>query len=190
MLDHQTADVNQDGILDIVVGRNFFNDVQILLGNGDFTFNVQTIPNSSNARDIVAEDLNSDGFVDLVTTDQFQDDAARIFLGNGDGSFVTDQTFWIGALPSDLVSSDFNNDGLQDLATACRGSDEIRFNLNRFAGEFILGDINGDGLVNLLDVQPFVQLLSSGNFQVEADINCDATVNLLDVAPFIDLLTN
>ena len=51
------------------------------------------------------------------------------------------------------------------------------------------GDVNRDGVVNLLDVQPFVELLTSGEFQLEADINLDGVVDLLDVAPFIDLLS-
>ena len=52
------------------------------------------------------------------------------------------------------------------------------------------GDINQDGTVNLLDVQPFVDLLALGTFQNEADINDDSEVNLLDVAGFVSLLSN
>ncbi|MEM9411154.1 MAG: PKD domain-containing protein, partial [Planctomycetota bacterium] len=51
-----------------------------------------------------------------------------------------------------------------------------------------LGDINGDGLVNLLDVAPFVDAIGSGEYVPAADINGDGLVNLLDVNPFIDLL--
>ena len=40
----------------------------------------------------------------------------------------------------------------------------------------------------MLDVGPFVDLLSSGMFQVEADIDKNGAVNLLDVGPFVDLL--
>ena len=50
------------------------------------------------------------------------------------------------------------------------------------------GDLNGDGVTNLLDVAPFVALLSNGGFQTEADINQDGVVNLLDVDPFILIL--
>ena len=53
----------------------------------------------------------------------------------------------------------------------------------------VLGDVNCDGLVNLLDVAPFVDLLSSGGFSENADANEDGQVNLLDVAPFVDLLS-
>ena len=53
----------------------------------------------------------------------------------------------------------------------------------------LLGDVNGDGAINLLDVQPFVDALSSGEFICEADLNQDGFVNLLDVQPFVDLLS-
>ncbi len=53
----------------------------------------------------------------------------------------------------------------------------------------IIGDVNGDGVVNLLDVAPFVDLLTSGQFQAEGDINGDGVVNLLDVAGFVELIS-
>ena len=54
--------------------------------------------------------------------------------------------------------------------------------------EALIGDVNLDGAVNLLDVQPFIDLVGSGTFQAEADTNQDGLVNLLDVDPFIALL--
>ncbi|MEM9413642.1 MAG: dockerin type I domain-containing protein, partial [Planctomycetota bacterium] len=56
------------------------------------------------------------------------------------------------------------------------------------AGNFELGDVNQDGSVNLLDVAPFVELLSAGTYQAEADCNQDGSVNLLDVDPFVAIL--
>lgn len=52
----------------------------------------------------------------------------------------------------------------------------------------LLGDVNLDGAVNLLDVDPFIERLSTGSYQAEADINQDGTVDLLDVGPFVQLL--
>ena len=52
-----------------------------------------------------------------------------------------------------------------------------------------LGDVNRDGIVDLRDVDPFIELLSEGLFQSEADINQDFALDLLDVGPFIDLLS-
>ncbi len=53
----------------------------------------------------------------------------------------------------------------------------------------MLGDVNLDGDVNLLDVSPFVDRISQQQYQCEADVNEDGEVNLLDVAPFIDILS-
>jgi hypothetical protein len=53
----------------------------------------------------------------------------------------------------------------------------------------VVGDVNQDSLINLLDIEPFVELLSSGFFQAEADINQDGLVNLLDIEGFVSLLS-
>lgn len=52
-----------------------------------------------------------------------------------------------------------------------------------------IGDMNGDGLVDLLDVAPFVDALTAGEFPCQADINQDGVFDLLDVSPFVTLLT-
>ncbi|MEM9410688.1 MAG: dockerin type I domain-containing protein, partial [Planctomycetota bacterium] len=52
----------------------------------------------------------------------------------------------------------------------------------------LLGDVNCDGVVDLLDIQPFVDLLSVGGYSNKADFNEDGEVTLLDVEPFIDAL--
>ena len=54
--------------------------------------------------------------------------------------------------------------------------------------DVLVGDVNCDGNIDLLDVTPFVDLLTSGKFSPKADINGDTFVNLLDVTPFVELL--
>jgi hypothetical protein len=48
-----------------------------------------------------------------------------------------------------------------------------------------LGDMNEDGKVNGLDVEPFVDVLLNGLYQSEADMNLDDKINGLDVEPFV-----
>ncbi|MEM9411831.1 MAG: dockerin type I domain-containing protein, partial [Planctomycetota bacterium] len=55
--------------------------------------------------------------------------------------------------------------------------------------EFVLGDLNCDGVLDLLDVEPFVNAISMSDYILKADINQDGVVDLLDVTPFVDLLT-
>ena len=54
---------------------------------------------------------------------------------------------------------------------------------------FLVGDVNQDGEIDMLDVEPFVERLLSGLYQGEADVNEDFELNLLDVMPFVDLLS-
>jgi hypothetical protein len=54
-----------------------------------------------------------------------------------------------------------------------------------FVSEPLLGDLNLDGDVDGLDVDPFVEVLLSGPYQAEADMNEDQVVNALDVDPFV-----
>jgi len=50
------------------------------------------------------------------------------------------------------------------------------------------GDVNLDGVVDTLDIQPFVDLVSGGGFQDEADVNGDGVVDTLDIQPFVDIV--
>lgn len=52
-----------------------------------------------------------------------------------------------------------------------------------------LGDVNQDGLVNALDISPFVSRLTGGTYQIEADVNQDGLVNALDISGFVACLT-
>ena len=70
------------------------------------------------------------------------------------------------------------------------GARDFRFSiLSPAEGGGLVGDVNCDGDIDLLDVEPFVALLTANEFDAKADINGDGTVDLLDVGPFVDLLT-
>ncbi len=100
-----------------------------------------------------------------------------------------EQRFGTGDGPYSLTIADFNSDGFSDLATANVGSSDVSILLNQMESEILLGDINLDGVVDLLDVVRFVARLIAGEFQVEADINGDGVVDLLDIVPFVELLS-
>jgi len=53
----------------------------------------------------------------------------------------------------------------------------------------LLGDVNQDGVVDFLDISPFIALLSTGEFLTEADVNQDEAVDFLDISPFIEILS-
>ena len=88
----------------------------------------------------------------------------RLQTAGGSGSFIVNYGIGSPFDASRIVLSDFE------------------------AGGFVLGDINGDGSVDLLDVTPFVDAVTAGTNNPAADINQDGAVDLLDVAPFVALL--
>lgn len=82
-------------------------------------------------------------------------------------------------------------DPLDDLTFWAVGQTQESFGWNTVVNSFLVpvtGDINCDGQINLLDVQPFVDLIGSGMFSEKADINGDGFLNLSDVQPFVELL--
>jgi hypothetical protein len=118
------GDFNGDGILDLAVTNYGSNTVTVLLGNGDGTFTATTEAGpvaGDNAATIAVGDFNEDGIPDLaITSDpsqQADDGALTILLGNGDGTFTVSATSPATAYGIvDVVAGSFNRDGgLADL---------------------------------------------------------------------------
>ena len=55
--------------------------------------------------------------------------------------------------------------------------------------EVLLGDADCNGVVNFLDITPFIAFLSGGEPKPEADIDGNGVVNFLDITPFIAIIT-
>ena len=54
--------------------------------------------------------------------------------------------------------------------------------------EVIEGDVNGDGEVNIADVNAIIDLILSGNMDPKGDVNGDSEVNIADVNAVIDII--
>lgn len=57
--------------------------------------------------------------------------------------------------------------------------------------DYLLGDVNGDGVVNISDVTSLIDMLlsdSGGSYLKPADINGDGVINISDVTALIDML--
>ena len=53
---------------------------------------------------------------------------------------------------------------------------------------YLIGDVNCDGAIDLLDVQPFIAAFTGPIYVRKADPNNDGIVNLLDIEPFVDAI--
>ena len=162
----------------------------------DGTTIVHQIMSTVNDPGVTADVIDVSGQLDLdgVTIELATVDADGIpamlsdFDPNADQDFVVAIANSIGIADGITVNTDgFANDfpGAFTAMVVAQGSREAL--IVRYS-EVLLGDVNLDGVVNLLDVAPFVEALADGTFVPEADINQDGTVNLLDVGPFIQIL--
>ena len=162
------ADINKDGNLDVVVTNHDSNTISILPGNGDGTFQPQSVLSTGTApTGIAAGDFNNDGAVDIAVTNN-GDNTVTIFLNNGTGTLAAlPTTAPTGALPSGIVAGDFNGDGKLDLAVTNVNEFTVYVLLGDGTGAFpthvsgnvgntpvaiAAGDFNGDGLPDLVAV--------------------------------------
>ena len=54
----------------------------------------------------------------------------------------------------------------------------------------VIGDINGDAIVNVQDIILLINLILNGQQDDSADINADGTINILDVVQVINIILN
>ena len=55
---------------------------------------------------------------------------------------------------------------------------------------FILGDLNGDDIVNVLDVIQVVNLILSNAYEQNGNLNQDEVINVLDVIQLVNIILN
>ncbi|MCH7644650.1 MAG: VCBS repeat-containing protein, partial [Myxococcales bacterium] len=164
------ADLDGDTVPDLVTANFFSDDVSVLLGNGDGSFQAAAFfAVGDRPRSVAVADLDGDSVPDLVTANVSSDDVS-VLLGNGDGSFQAAVSFAVGDGPRSVAVADFDGDGVPDVVTANAGSPipaggDVSVLLGNGDGSFQAADffVAGDGPV----------------FVAVADLNSDTAPDLV-----------
>jgi hypothetical protein len=157
------------------------------LGHGDGTFadEVRYGLGWGDPHSVAVGDLDGDGHPDLTVANRGYGQSfvggVSVLLNNGDGTFADRLHYGAGVASQSVAVGDLNADGHQDLAVANAVSDDVSVLLNLCAAEPCPWDLDGNGVVNVLDVLLVVANMGPCDGCPE-DVNGDGVVNGRDVA--------
>jgi hypothetical protein len=123
--DVKTADVNNDGKLDLITVSPSAGTISVSLGNGDGTFAApRSFTAGANARTLAVGDFNGDSKLDVITANGTG--TLSLLKGNGDGTFQAPIAIKLqagsGVQAYALALGDMNGDGKPDLVVGAEGS--------------------------------------------------------------------
>jgi hypothetical protein len=190
------GDFNGDGKLDVAVtNEGIGGGVWVSPGNGDGTFQFRqlfgTQSQTGGSFGVAVGDFNGDGKLDIAVANGYPDNTVGVLLGNGDGTFQTQQSYQVPRSPNALAVGDFNGDGKLDIVasiddstntqvTVLLGSGDGTFQTpvssqaNPSARALAVADFNGDGRLDLVvanaNNQEISVLIGNGDGSFQAPV--------------------
>ncbi len=171
------ADINKDGLSDVVIAESGMGGVSYLLNVGNKLWGEFQYVQCGNApRWLLPVDLDKNGEIDLVVSNRDSNNIS-VLLSQPDNYFTTKVDYSVGTYPRCVETIDINSDTYPDLIVANAGSGNYSLLMNDTQGGFTLTetlpsralpmkirieDLNGDGFLDLLGLLYGNLTLSTG----------------------------
>ncbi len=127
-----SADIDNDGDLDIFVGDPTTSFFLINDGNGNFSPSTERLTSEMNGKSLFTSeliDIDEDGYIDLVIAGhEFEETDTTIYWGSSTGTYLSRNKTVLPAVTNlgvvlDIDSEDINNDGIKDIVLTRTRSD-------------------------------------------------------------------
>ena len=154
------ADLDADGLADLVAANNQTNSIFVIRANGQARYrSLAGWETGVGVSGIVPGDFTGDGITDFIVSG-YSNTAIRLFVGVGNGTFQAPVPISNDEYPPTPYAGDFNRDGKLDLGVTSNGGTRILLGNGdgtfspsaAYAGiyAFAAADFTGDGILDLL----------------------------------------
>ena len=198
------ADIDGDGKLDIIVAngtcigcspsgisilRNTSTDSELGFEyeySDFYQYQSNSVPVG-----IGVSDLNGDGKPDLLTND-WMGGISIMVNSSTEGNIALEEQMelGIGSFPLSIATADLNMDSTPEIIVSNWDVEGLRVihNFLPLGESEMQGDLNGDGVIDILDIIALVNMILNGEYNIIADWNEDGVVNILDIIIYKNII--